>query len=195
MFYKLIFVFFVGVLGLLINKCLIEKDLIEISEVHKCPYCFGTNYCRLITNNPFTIEMNSLKDIFNNQFSVKNVYKGRINGKGVVVKKLGNDNELNDLDERICLRNNLNSDCNLNEINDCGSYENKIVTYLNEESENVKSLKICNSDVIKKIIVNYLNRVDCKDKNECLKHLWTVLQINPEPVVLMVVSMVFFLFW
>lgn len=76
--------------------------------LNKCPACFGTSWCRKFTNGQVTFETwGRLR--FLDFFNVKNVYfaqygEPREGTRRVVLKRLGSNAELAEIDQKICKR-------------------------------------------------------------------------------------------
>ncbi|KAF4527000.1 hypothetical protein B566_EDAN001547 [Ephemera danica] len=73
-----------------------NTSVAELTELEKCPACFGVTFCPLI--NSGRIQLHA----FSTWFNVKNVYFAESPLGTIVLKKLGHDWELKALDEYIC---------------------------------------------------------------------------------------------
>lgn len=158
-------------------------------ETEKCPYCFGMESCDLFQSDDIKLSSNSFRMIVNNYFSIKNVYRANDGDDNrFVLKKLGDYGEFLDLDHLICLKNNMPTDCKItNVVNDAVDYYGAIKEVLvNDGSSKINKLKICSEVLIDDLIEYYFRKTNCKIREDCLKNLWTILQINPEPLILMV---------
>lgn len=71
---------------------LLHYNSIPDPDLDKCPLCYGTRLCRNSTNN-ITFER-----CYFNFLNLKNIYYGIYNDVSVVIKKLGSNSELNNLD-------------------------------------------------------------------------------------------------
>lgn len=85
--------------------------------LNKCPACFGTSWCRKFMNSQVTFEMwGRLR--FLDFFNVKNVYfaqygEPREGTRRVVLKRLGSNQELAEIDQKICKRATGRPRCDL----------------------------------------------------------------------------------
>lgn len=85
--------------------------------LNKCPACFGTSWCRKFTNGQVTFETwGRLR--FLDFFNVKNVYfaqygEPREGTRRVVLKRLGSNAELAEIDQKICKRATGRPRCDL----------------------------------------------------------------------------------
>uniref|UniRef100_A0A8C1SVY0 Divergent protein kinase domain 2Aa n=1 Tax=Cyprinus carpio TaxID=7962 RepID=A0A8C1SVY0_CYPCA len=85
--------------------------------LNKCPACFGTSWCRKFMNGQVTFEMwGRLR--FLDFFNVKNVYfaqygEPREGTRRVVLKRLGSNQELAEIDQKICKRATGRPRCDL----------------------------------------------------------------------------------
>lgn len=164
---------FAILIGILLNYYT-NFSLLDKCELDKCPYCFGEDYCFHFQSDMIKLEQSTFQSVFNNYFSVKNVYSAHVNNKHLIMKKLGSNDDFNLLD-------------NLNEQSDSNNYEPEIKDYLLiTNNHQVKAFKVCSEAIVDDIIQFYLQETKCKYKQNCLKNLWTILQINPEPLMLMV---------
>ncbi|GAA6079366.1 divergent protein kinase domain 2Aa, partial [Tachysurus ichikawai] len=93
---------------------LIDRRFIGLN---KCPACFGTSWCRKFTNGQVTFETwGRLR--FLDFFNVKNVYfaqygEPREGTRRVVLKRLGSNAELAEIDQKICKRATGRPRCDL----------------------------------------------------------------------------------
>lgn len=133
---------------------LLPKNIIELCDLSKCPFCYGDNFCEDI--NKIGLDFSSFSKFFFNVFSVKNVYFGLYNGESVVLKKLIREKEISSL-----VLNNSN--CSKDEI----------VKYLSED--NNKNFKICRGS-----IDHFLQCISYKD----IKSICAILHVNVEPIIL-----------
>lgn len=86
-------------------------------NLNKCPACFGTSWCRKFMNGQVSFETwGRLR--FLDVFNVKNVYfaqygEPREGTRRVVLKRLGSNQELADIDQKICKRATGRPRCDL----------------------------------------------------------------------------------
>jgi len=86
----------------------------SLLETQKCPSCFGENLCDIIRSGEIELEGIS-KWTVSQLFNVKNVYFARWKTKNitVVLKKLGHDKELEDLNKAVCDIVGAGQDCDI----------------------------------------------------------------------------------
>lgn len=154
-------------------------DLIELCDLDKCPYCYGTDLCGLFQDGKVTLSMSTPVKIFSNHFSAKNVFYGKCFNEHVVLKKLAHENELREFDEVVCNINNLETECNLSVINDTHSYKQEVLNLLNDKNRQVVSLKVCSEPAAAALMGEFVSQHD-------LKTVWTLLMVNAEPLILKV---------
>lgn len=168
---------------------LLQKTALDLIEVKKCPYCFGTTLCKEFVKGEVAIRSSSLLEIFTNYFSVKNVFYGEYKNNNVVLKKMGHNWELYNLDVYICKNNNLNENCDLDSIRgDVINYKERVVEYLKLYDPHVeKHFRICSERAVKKFVELVLSKKPANtSEEEFFKNIWTVMQLNIEPVLLQV---------
>nr|XP_031828499.1 divergent protein kinase domain 2A isoform X1 [Nomia melanderi] len=171
-----------------------RPDINHLTELHKCPACFGTSACNYIHEVDLTSY--DLYSMFSYFFGVKNVFFGQLNGDHIVLKKLAHSHELDKFDQMLCENNNLLHICpkNLkettNENNNVNFYEliKREVT-LDFAKDNFSHLRLCPNEqhlskLLKRIYLNnkYINK-KMLDIN-----IWTSIILNPEPLLLQILS-------
>ncbi len=86
-------------------------------NLNKCPACFGTSWCRKFMNGQISFETwGRLR--FLDVFNVKNVFfaqygEPREGTRRIVLKRLGSNQELTDIDQKICKRATGRPRCDL----------------------------------------------------------------------------------
>lgn len=166
-----------------VYKC-VKVDLVQQCELEKCPFCYGTDLCELFLSFKINIFEDSLSEFIANRFGVKNVFYAELFGKKIVLKKLAHSNELKCIDESICLDNNLTKNCDLNSIKTNQNYTLQILNNLMSDKQDViiKNFKVCSKATAFVFIENFTSSLN----EDNLKHIWTTLKINAEPLLLQV---------
>ncbi|KAJ3623856.1 hypothetical protein MTP99_017519 [Tenebrio molitor] len=136
---------------------LTQRPVSTLCDSRKCPFCYGTDLCRDVEDERISLRYRSFSDLFYNLFSVKNVYFGEYDGVRVVLKKLGHQDEL----DRIERTTAVSEDIVLRSMDSAG----------------VNSLKTCDREVGVSFLTSARRRFD-------LEQIWTILQVNPEPLML-----------
>jgi serine/threonine protein kinase len=136
---------------------LTQRPVSTLCDSRKCPFCYGTDLCRDVEDERISLRYRSFSDLFYNLFSVKNLYFGEYDGVRVVLKKLGHQDEL----DRIERTTAVSEDIVLRSMDSVG----------------VNSLKTCNREVGVSFLTSARRRFD-------LEQIWTILQVNPEPLML-----------
>lgn len=134
---------------------LFPKDIKELCDLSKCPFCYGDNFCAEITSNA-SLDFSSFSKFFFNVFSVKNVYFGLYRVEPIVLKKLISSNEISNM-----------------ELNDVKCSEDEILKYLSDGTN--KNFKLCSGSP--KI---FLQSVKYKD----IKNVCAILHGSIEPIIL-----------
>lgn len=160
------------------------KSVFDLCEFEKCPYCYGVDLCEEFKQNKITLKVDSLKTFFYNYVSVKNVYLAKFHQESVVLKKLGHNDELNNLDKQVCSET---SDSDFSEnSNYVINYTDKIVTFLNRAAD-ISDFKICSEEASAIFLQNVLylgSKANTMDTY--IKNIWTILQVNVEPLLIQV---------
>jgi len=182
----------------------VKLELESLIETEKCPSCFGENLCDSIRSGelePLGISKWTVSKLFN----AKNVYYARWKTKNVtvVLKKLGHNNELEDLDKAVCDIVGEGTNCDIKDA------MNKMTKDLTKPKIDIRGL------LEGKMAINTLNldklkgisQFSDKDGLQCtsnqekldylisrclhhpsrphLHHLLTLLLLNQEPIISM----------
>lgn len=167
----------------------------RLCELHKCPACYGISECNYIKN--INITLDDMFSLINYLFGVKNVFMGKYFENKVVLKKLAHTSELKAFDEMLCENRNLQFLCkdNLN-INNHNSqldfYElvkKKLAFNFTEDDNSL--LRLCpNIRNIDILFHNLYIKNKELDSNIFYINLWTLVMINPEPLLLQFLDIV-----
>ncbi|RZC33959.1 deleted in autism protein 1 -like [Asbolus verrucosus] len=133
---------------------LTQKPVSSLCDPTECPYCYGDDLCGDVEENKINLRYGSFSDAFNNLFGVKNVYFADYGGVKVVLKKLGHRSELARMTKK--------------------ASEVKIFEQLNSAGG---ALKACDPETSELL-------VEKSRRSFGLEQLWSVLQINSEPLIL-----------
>ncbi|XP_076672799.1 divergent protein kinase domain 2A isoform X1 [Andrena cerasifolii] len=185
--------FFVTVfIGLKWSKIITFKaDVNHLTELEKCPACFGISACSYIHNVDIT--PHDFYSAFSYIFGAKNVFLGTLNGSKVILKKLAHTSELNEFDRVVCENKNLSRICTRNSekidhSNDINFYEliEQQVT-LHFTKDNLNRLRVCPSV---KHLSNLLHQIYLSNENydsDALDiSIWMLTVLNPEPLLLQI---------
>lgn len=183
---------FVGISALLLNLNVVLQRLYpavtRLTEVHKCPACYGTSACRDI--HQVELLWHDGNAIFSHLFGVKNVYFGTYRRNKIVLKKLAHSWELNALDVALCERFNFRYPCsNVSLDRDAIDFDSLIKKTITSDfsKDDSSRLRLCPTvqhlaDLLRNV---YLNNEDI-DSRTILINLWTLVSVNPEPLILQV---------
>ncbi|XP_063915946.1 divergent protein kinase domain 2A isoform X2 [Zophobas morio] len=138
-----------------------QRPVSSLSDSIKCPFCYGIDLCKDVDDKRITLTYKSFGDVFYNLFSVKNLYFAEYGDKRVVLKKLGHKEEL----DRI-RRTHVAQDDVLNFM---------------KSDDGVRSFRPCSKETAK----TFLNEMS---SNFDLDQIWTILQVNVEPLILTLLS-------
>lgn len=168
-----------------------KPDIDHLTELEKCPVCFGTSACDYIHEVDLTPY--DFYSAFSYFFGVKNVFVGTFNGNKVILKKLAHNSELNEFDRMLCESENFLPICtknlkkldNKNNINFRELIEQEVTSDFAKDSSN--RLRVCPStqhlnSLLQPIYRNNIN-VDPKDLDISI---WMLMVLNPEPLLLQV---------
>lgn len=166
-----------------------DPELFRLSEIHRCPACYGVSLCPEIYSNQITLDRNHWSYIFN----AKNIFYGSTkSSRRVVIKKLAHDRELKKFDSTLCNFWKLKRNCIPKHILSVNTtnIEREIVRLVSydlsqPESEPRKGLVMC---PYASSILEFLKPLQQKNTQKSdLINLWTMLELNPEPIVIQVI--------
>lgn len=183
---------FVGVCAFLTN--IVLRDLwlsvTQLTELRKCPACYGVSACRDIHH--VDLSWHDVNAIFSHLFGVKNVFFGTYNRSKVVLKKLAYSYELNAFDVALCEKLGLKYPCwnvplDRYTADFYGLIEKTITSDFSKDDSS--RLRLCPTvrrldDLLYNVYFNSKNI----DSTEILINLWTLVTVNPEPLILQVNS-------
>lgn len=167
----------------------LKPAVMPLTEVEKCPACYGNSICDKIVNGSIKITPFGLYSAIAHLVGSKNVFFGTMGDVKIVLKKLAHSYELQAFDDMICNNESLAGICSrrryhkTHEVNvDFRSLILKAVTssFLIPDAS---SLRLCpTAKHIDKLFTNiYANDKDNRDVYQ-----WTLIKVNPEPLVLQV---------
>lgn len=169
-------------------------------NLNKCPACFGTSWCRKFMNGQVSFETwGRLR--FLDVFNVKNVYfaqygEPREGTRRVVLKRLGSNQELADIDQKICKRATGRSRCDLIQAmykTEFARINGDVRLLTPEVVEGWSDLVHCPSQrLLDRVVRRYAETKDSGSfllknlKDTERMQLLMTLAFNPEPLVLQV---------
>lgn len=133
----------------------VNISVVDICELHTCPYCYGDNFCEELKLNT-SLNFDRLNYCIFNLISVKNVYFGKYNSDDIVIKKLAETS-------RLQMISNKNQNLTVNHLK----------KFLEKDELNQH---FCDSEVINHFLHSF------KDKS--MANIFTILRVNPEPLIL-----------
>uniref|UniRef100_A0A4W5L237 Divergent protein kinase domain 2Ab n=1 Tax=Hucho hucho TaxID=62062 RepID=A0A4W5L237_9TELE len=169
-------------------------------NLNKCPACFGTSWCRKFMNGQVSFETwGRLR--FLDVFNVKNVYfaqygEPREGTRRVVLKRLGSNQELADIDQKICKRATGRPRCDLIQAiykTEFARLNGDVRLLTPEVVEGWSDLVHCPSQrLLDRVVRRYAETKDSGSfllknlKDTERMQLLMTLAFNPEPLVLQV---------
>ncbi|EFN83716.1 Uncharacterized protein C3orf58, partial [Harpegnathos saltator] len=171
----------------------LRPSIIQLVEIHKCPVCYGVSACHDI--HKVNLLWHDINVIFLHLFGIKNVFFGTYNQDKVVLKKLAHSSELEAFDVTFCNKLYLEYPCSniskekLNKhVASFDVFIKKIIT-TDFSKDDSSRLRLCPTiqhidNLLYSIHLNY----KYVDSMEYLINLWTLVSINPEPLILQVNS-------
>lgn len=163
--------------------------VMRLTDLNRCPACYGVSVCPELYSNQIILESGHH---WSRLFNAKNIYYGFTkSNKRVVLKKLAHDWELKEFDSNLCSTWKLKRNCRPSDLLNVSKIEEKIIQMVQynltwPDTEPRKGLVLCPYaysifDLIQPMMKNKKSSVQSD-----LVNLWTMLSINPEPLVLQV---------
>ncbi|XDV46931.1 hypothetical protein PO909_016733 [Leuciscus waleckii] len=175
-------------------------------NLNKCPACFGTSWCRKFMNGQISFETwGRLR--FLDVFNVKNVFfaqygEPREGTRRIVLKRLGSNQELTDIDQKICKRATGRPRCDLIQAmykTEFARLNGDVRLLTPDVVEGWSDLVHCPSQrLLDRIVRRYAETKDSGSfllknlKDTERMQLLMTLAFNPEPLVLQVGFFFFF---
>lgn len=167
-----------------------SSRIMLLSNLKRCPACYGLSLCAELHSNQVILESSTtLSSIFN----AKNIYYGTTkSNRRVVLKKLAHNSELKAFDNRLCKIFNLKSDCKPTHLLNISSIDidDKLIQLVEYNLTKLdltprKGLVMCPYayslfDFILPVFNSKRDQVD-------MVNIWTMLSLNPEPIILQVI--------
>ncbi|XP_018398867.1 PREDICTED: deleted in autism protein 1 homolog [Cyphomyrmex costatus] len=190
--WKILLLIGICILALRINVILqsLYPSITQLTELHKCPACYGVSTCHNI--HKIDLLWNDVNAIISHLFGVKNVFFGVYNESKVVLKKLAHSSELKALDITLCSELHLGYPCLNVPLDrykaDFYNLIRKIITS-DFSKDDTSRLRLCPTirhldDLFYNIHLNNKHI----EPTQYLINLWTLVSINPEPLILQVLS-------
>ncbi|XP_076245859.1 divergent protein kinase domain 2A [Calliopsis andreniformis] len=169
-----------------------KPDINRLTELEKCPVCYGTSACSYI--DKVDITPYDFYSAFSYFLGIKNVFTGTHDGYEVILKKLAHDSELSEFDRTLCETDKFSSICakdfsKIDNINFRELIEQEVT--LDFTKDNFSHLRVCPSV---ERLDNLLQHIYLNNKNvdpEIVDiSIWMLTVLNPEPLLLQILSKV-----
>ncbi|XP_078042381.1 divergent protein kinase domain 2A [Augochlora pura] len=190
-----LFFFIAVILGIKWSKIItFRPDASHLTELHKCPACFGTSACGYI--DKVDITPHNLYSVFSYFFGAKNVFLARLNDNDIVLKKLAHSFELNQFDRMLCENQSFSRICtsnskeSVNEINNVDFDELiRQEVDLDFTKDDLSRLRVCpNGQRLSNLLQRVYRNNEYVNKQTLNVNIWTLIVLNPEPLLLQILS-------
>lgn len=184
----------IGICALVLRINIIIQSLYpsvtQLTEQHKCPACYGVSACHNI--HKINLLWHDINTITSHLFGVKNVFFATYNRSKVVLKKLAQSSELKAFDIMLCKKLHLEYPCTSvlldRYITYFYEYIKEIVTS-DFSKDDTRRLRLCPTiqhldDLFHNVHLNNKHI----DPTQYLINLWTLISLNPEPLILQILS-------
>lgn len=165
------------------------------AEVESCPACYGLDMCSAVSNQDIDYYCPRFGAFsFISLFGVKNVHFACSQSYGdIVMKKLGHTSELYLLDEKACNAVGQSRDCDFHLLAhptfDVEKKIGEVVRYKeNLESDGFGMILCPNTKNLKELLSGFMldDNGTSVLNSIVLANIWTIVNINPEPVIMKV---------
>ncbi|KAM3961340.1 divergent protein kinase domain 2A [Aphomia sociella] len=164
--------------------------VMHITDLDRCPACYGISVCPELYSNQITLES---KPRWMGIFNAKNIYYGYTkSNRRVVLKKLSYDWELKEFDSKMCNTWRLKRNCKPIHLLNASNMDDKIIDIVQynlsfPDTEPRKGLVLCPyAYSIYDLVQPVLNSKKSNYKSDMI-NIWTMLSVNPEPIILQVI--------
>lgn len=165
--------------------------IMKLTNVQRCPACYGLTVCQELYSNEISLETNGWYNIFN----AKNIYYGYTkSNRKVVLKQLAHDWEFKNFDLKFCKRWKLNRNCQPKQVINTSNIDEKILkivkynlSWLYDEPR--KGLVMCPYATSFYELLHSVPDAHKEYLNSHKINIWTMLMINPEPLILQVICL------
>lgn len=162
--------------------------VMRLTDLNRCPACYGISLCGQMYSDQVVLESSLSR--WSRLFNAKNIYHGYTKaGKQVLLKKLAHDSELKHFDLKLCESWGMKN-CQPKDLINASNITNhieKLVEYNLSWPDTTprKGLVFCPytmglKDFLKPVITKKSTSAD-------FINVWTMLSINPEPIILQVI--------
>ena len=164
-----------------------SSRVMVLSSWNRCPACYGVSLCPELYSDQVTLQSSTtLSRIFN----AKNIYYGYTkSNRRVVLKKLAHNSELQTFDENLCVMFKLKWNCVPKDLLKIPSIDDKLIQLVEynltkPDHSPRKGLVMCPYayslfDFILPVLNSKKDQVD-------MMYIFTMLSLNPEPIILQV---------
>lgn len=164
----------IAVIGILWRMTFI--DLINLTEITKCPICYGTSLCSELFNYSIKLDKEYLLRNTINMLKSKKVLFGKMNGQNVVIKNLASDT---DHDNILNIYMDTLSDGSVLDI--IASIE--AFLQLPYHSNSIKNIRLCpGTDNLMHLLYPAIQNNENDDRRILYSHIWTTVHLNAEPL-------------
>lgn len=171
----------------------IRPDINYLTELEKCPACFGMSACNIIDEVDITFR--DVHSTFSYFFGVKNVFFGTLNNNKVILKKLAHTSELNEFDRLLCENSSLSYICAMNAQKEGKKIDANFYELVEQQislpfsQDHFSHLRLCPNV---RHLKNLLQHIYMNNKNVDPKmldiYIWVLTVLNPEPLLLQILS-------
>lgn len=162
--------------------------VMQLTDLGRCPACYGVSVCPELYSNQIIMETHRWSSMFN----TKNIYYGYTkSNRRVILKKLAHNSELRTFDNNLCKTFNLKRNCKPIHLLNASNIDDKLIKLVEynlsvPDPRPRKGLVMCPYahslyDFIIPVLSSKKEQVD-------MVNIWTMLSINPEPIVLQVLQ-------
>lgn len=168
-------------------------QVMHYADLHRCPACYGVSICPELYSSQIMLNPSHWTKFFN----VKNIYYGYTkSNRKLLLKKLAHDWELKEFDASLCKTWNLDHNCKPTDLLQVTGIDKKILSLVEynltwPSTRPHKGLVLCPYAYgIYDLIQPLINNRGGNYKSEML-NIWTMLSLNPEPIIIQVVILKF----
>lgn len=158
-----------------------------LTDLNRCPACYGISICPELYSNQVIMESSTT---WSSMFNAKNIFYGYTkSNRRVILKKLAHNSEFKTFDDNLCKTFKLKRNCRPVHLLNLSSIDDKLIKLVEYDLKNPdpnprKGLVMC--PYAYSLFDFILPALNSKREQVDIVNIWTMLSLNPEPIILQV---------
>ncbi|KAJ8710674.1 hypothetical protein PYW08_009189 [Mythimna loreyi] len=160
-----------------------------LTDLNRCPACYGVTICPELYSNQVIMESSTT---WSSMFNAKNIFYGSTKtNRRVILKKLAHNAEFKTFDDNLCKTFKLKHNCKPVHLLNLSSIDDKLIKLVEYDLKKPdpnprKGLVMC--PYAYSLFDFILPVFNSKREHVDIVNIWTMLSLNPEPIILQVIT-------